>query len=237
MQTYKLSLKRRQTGKAGKRLLGQNDIRGVVYGHDLESVPLVGDYQTVRRVLSQAGTSHIIKLEIDEAEGIDVLVKELDHEPVSNRLCHFDLLALKKGQKISVEVPIELKGEAPAAKFGHVVHQLIDNLEVYTTPDKIPESFVVDISTLSEVGDTIHVSDLNFDAAVEIDGGLLEQPIVKIDEVRELEVEDTTAEEEVSADDIPSEHGEEEAEAGAEDEAKPAEDSADTNPGQPEGKS
>lgn len=207
MQSFKLSLKRRPTGKTGRRQLDANAIQGVVYGPGIEAVPLVGDYQTVQRTLKQAGTSHIIQLDIDEADRLDVLVKELDHEPVSNRLRHFDLLALKKGEKINVEVPIVLVGESPAAKLGNVVHQLLDSLEVHTTPDNIPESFTVDISGLSEVGDTVHVSDLDIDQAVEIEAGLLEQPIVKIDEVRELEVEDVA--EEVAADEIPADHGEE----------------------------
>jgi len=223
MQTYKLSLKRRQTGKAARKTVSDREIMGVVYGQGLETTPLVGDYRTVKKILDQAGTSRIIKLDIDGGEPIDVLVKDLDHEPVSNVLRHFDLLALKKGEKIDVEIPVVLIGEAPAAKLGHVVHQLIDNLEVRTTPDNIPESIEVDISNLNEVGDTIHVNDLKFEGDLEIEEGWLEQPIVKIDEVRELEVEDTT--EEVSADDVPSEHGEEEEEVSADessdDEGKP----------------
>ena len=212
MQTFSLSLKRRNTGKAGKKELADDQVRGIVYGPGMDSVPLVGDYQTVRRVLEKAGTSHVIRLDIDQGDSLDVLVKDLDHEPVSNRLRHFDLLALKKGEKINVEVPIELIGESPAVKLGNVVHQLLDSLEVHTTPDKIPEAFKVDLNNLSEVGDTVYVRDLEFDDEVEVEEGLLEQPIVKIDEVRELEIEDTT--EEVAADEIPSEHGEEEAEEG-----------------------
>ncbi|HEX9679589.1 MAG TPA: 50S ribosomal protein L25 [Candidatus Saccharimonadales bacterium] len=220
MQTYHLNLRRRRTGRAGKKELSDTDVRGVVYGHGMESVPLVGDYQTVIKVLDQAGTSHIIKLDIDNAEAIDVLVKDLDHEPVSNQLRHFDLMALKKGEKIDVEVPVVLTGEAPAVKLGHVVHQLINELEVRTLPANIPESFEVDISGLSEIGDTVHVSDLTIDSEVEIDEGLLEQPIVKVDEVREFVEEDIA--EELSADDVPSERGEEEGDA----EAKDGEESA-----------
>lgn len=225
MQTFRLNLRRRQTGRAGKKELSDTDIRGVVYGHGMESVPLVGDYQTVIKVLDQAGTSHIIKLDIDDSEAIDVLVKELDHEPVSNRLRHFDLLALKKGEKIDVDVPVELIGEAPAVKLGHVVHQMIDSMEVRTLPANIPESFDVDISGLTEIGDTIYVKDLKIEEGVEIDEGMLEQPIVKIDEVRELEVEDVT--EELTADDVPSEHGEEEEGDGEGQEGEASADSSD----------
>ena len=230
MQSFSLSLKRRNTGKAGKKALAEDQVRGVVYGPGIDSVPLVGDYQTVRRVLDQAGTSHVIKLDIDDSDSLDVLVKDLDHEPVSNRLRHFDLLALKKGEKINVEVPVELIGESPAVKLGNVVHQLIDSLEVHTTPDKIPESFKVDLSNLNEVGDTVYVRDLEMEDEVEVEEGLLEQPIVKIDEIRELEVEDTT--EEVAADEIPSEFGEKEGEA---EEGEPSEGKDESSEGEPGG--
>lgn len=227
MKTLSLELSKRTTGKAGRKDRTAADLYGVVYGPGLEPMPVSGNYQTVSKLLREAGTSHIIKLTVDESEPLEVLVKELDHEPISNNIRHFDLLALKKGEKINVEVPIELVGESPATKLGNVVHQLIDSLEIHTTPDKIPESFTVDISGLSEVGDTVHVSDLDMDEDIEIEEGWLEQPIVKIDEVRELEVEDTTAEE-VSADEVPSERGADEEGEEAEGEEKSADsDSAD----------
>jgi len=218
MQNFKLSLKRRTSGKAARREFGEQDLLGVVYGQGLKTTPLVGERKSVSKVLDEAGTSHIIQLVVDDQPPLNVLVKDLDHDPVTNTLRHFDLHAVKKGEKIDVEVPVELVGEAPAAKLGLVVHQLIDALEVRTDPAHIPEKFEINISGLSEVGDTIHVSDLSVDQNVELDEDLLQQPIVKIDEIHELKVEDETAEAEAA--DVEAEHGAEgeegegEAEAG-----------------------
>lgn len=205
MQTFKLNLRRREVGKVAKKTLTPQDLRGVVYGHGIDTTPVMGEWQAVSRILEEAGTSHIIELTVDEDQPMNVLLKDTDHDPISNRLRHFDLHAVKKGEKIDVEVPVHLVGEAPAAKLGLVVHQLIDTLEVRTDPSHIPESFDIDISGLAEVNDTIHVSDITLDEHVEIDDGLLEQPIVKVDEVEELVVEDLTAE--TSAEDVKSEHG------------------------------
>lgn len=204
MQSFKLNLKRRQTGKAGRRTLDERDLRGVVYGHGLETMPVSGEARLINKVLDAAGTSHIIELTVDEGQPMNVLVKELDHDPVTNELRHFDLHAVKKGEKIDVEVPVVLVGEAPAAKLGLVVHQLIDKLEVRTDPAHIPESFEIDISALTEVDDAVHVSDIRLPEGVELDENLLEQPIVKVDEVLELVVEDTS---EVDVADVDAEHG------------------------------
>lgn len=208
MQTYKLSLKRRSSGKTARKEFSEADLLGVVYGHGVETTPVVGDRKTVAKVLDEAGTSHIIELTVDDQSPLNVLVKDLDHDPVSNNLRHFDLHAVKKGDKIDVVVPVVLIGEAPAAKLGLAVHQLIDELEVRTDPANIPEQFEVDINHLTEVGDTIHVSDLRVDDTVELSEDLLQQPIVKIDEIHELKVEDETAE--TSVEDVEAEHGSEE---------------------------
>lgn len=217
MQTFKLNLQRRQTGKDGRRGLSPNDIRGVVYGHGIETIPLLGDYQSVQRTLDEAGTSHIIELTVED-KSYNVLVKELDFEPVSKRLRHFDLHAVRKGEKIDVVVPVVLVGEAPAAKLGLVVHQMIDELEVRTDPAHIPESFEIDISQLTQVDDTIHVSDIKLPEGVELEENLREQPIVKVDPIQELVVEDTT---EASVEDVEAEHGAEDGDVaeGAEGEA------------------
>ena len=204
MQSFKLNLKRRQTGKAGRRTLAEHDLRGVVYGHGLETMPVSGEARLINKVLDAAGTSHIIELIVDDGQPLNVLVKDLDHDPVTNELRHFDLHAVKKGEKIDVEVPVVLVGEAPAAKLGLVVHQLIDKLEVRTDPAHIPESFEIDVSGLTEVDDAIHVSDIRLPEGVELDENLLEQPIVKVDEVLELVVEDTS---EVDVADVDAEHG------------------------------
>src|SRR5690606_10755140 len=154
---------------------------GVVYGHGVDSIPVEGDWQTVNKLLHEAGTSHILKLVIDDGKPVEALLKDIDFDPVTNQMRHFDLYVIKKGEKIHAEVPIELSGDAPAARTGLLIHQLLDEIEVVTLPASLPESFIVDISHLTEVGDTVHVSDLTLPEGVEVDEDMLEQPIVKVD--------------------------------------------------------
>lgn len=217
MQTYTLKLSSRESGKNAAQELRNKNAIGVVYGHGIETTPVQGDWQKVNSLLQTAGTSHIIQLEIDGAKAREAVLKDIDFDPVTNQMRHFDLYVVKKGEKIHAEVPVIIEGNAPAAQKGLLVHQLIDAIEVVTLPSSLPESFTVDISQLSEVGDSIYVSDLKIEEGVEISEDLLEQPIIKIDAPREEEevVEET---ESVDADEIPSEHGgDEEGESESED--------------------
>lgn len=211
MQSFNLELAKRPAGKDGARQKSDSQIYGVVYGHGLESTPVSGDRKLFEKLIKEAGTSHIIKLTIDGDKSHNALLKDLEYNPVTNKVRHFDFITIKAGEKITAEIPVILEGESPAVKVGNMVHQLIDSIEVTTVPSKLPESFIIDISKLVEVGDVVHVSDLNIDPEIEVDPEILEQPIVKIDAQREMEIEEETPVEiadEVA--EVPSEHGAEE---------------------------
>jgi large subunit ribosomal protein L25 len=163
MQSYSLKVSKRPSTKIARRQRTNREIFGVVYGSGIEPIPVVGVSSEVNKTLIAAGTSRIIKLSIDDETKIDVLLKDSSNNPVTNELRHFDLLAVKKGEKINVEIPIILVGESPATKLGHVIHQLMDSVEVKTEPSDIPESIEVDISTLIEVGDSIMLNQVKID--------------------------------------------------------------------------
>lgn len=208
MQTFSLNLAKRASGKAAKKERNEEQVFGVVYGHGIDSTAVVADHRELITIFKETGTNRIVDITIDGKEKYPALFKEIDNDPVSGRMRHFDLYVIKRGEKINAEVPIELVGESPATRFGNLVHQLLDKVEVAAIPSKLPEQFTVDISKLEEVGDSIHVADLpagGDDYEVLTDKEL---PIVKIDEPRQIEEEEVPEEEEVGeAGEVPSEHG------------------------------
>jgi large subunit ribosomal protein L25 len=208
MQQISLNVKSREASKAARRNRSDGEIFGVIYGHGIDPTPVLGVAGIVRKTLKTAGTNHVIAVTIDDNQPVEALVKARDYEPVSNDLRHFDLYVVKKGEKVDVEIPVVLVGEAPAAKLGLVVNQFIEVIDIRTVPSKIPESIEVDVSGLAELGDHIMLSDITLDEAIEVDEELLEQAIVRIDEIEELVVEDENAD--VSPDDVTSEQGSEE---------------------------
>jgi large subunit ribosomal protein L25 len=217
MVSNKLTLQRRDSGTTTRKAIARGQLIGVLYGHGIDSQPVTGELKTVRKVLEDAGTSQLIDVTL-EKETHQALLKDLDINPVTNEIRHFDLYAIKKGEKITTDIPIELVGDAPAGKTGLIINQLLSNLEITTLPAHLPEEFSIDISKLAEVGDSIHVSDLELGEKVEVAEELLKQPIVQVEAPREEEPEPET-EDVVDAADVPSEHGSEDDTEGGEETA------------------
>ncbi len=209
MTPLKLEAVKRQVGKKGRKALSNDQLPGVVYGRSFPSTPVTVDRRALEKLVREVGTSQLFDLEIKGSKSQSALIKDLDRDPVSGSLRHFDAYIIKKGEKITTEIPIHLVGEAPAAKLGLLIHQQLDQLEVTVDPTKLPEAFEVNIADLQEVGDSIRVRDLNLSGDLEVAEELLDQPIVKVDAPREIEEEpeEEVAEEAESAADVPSEHG------------------------------
>lgn len=106
--------------------------------------------------------THLISLEIEGHEEYECILKDIQFDPVTDKVIHFDLLGLTKGEKIQLEVPVQLTGSPIGVKEGGIIQHTMHKLEVECLPRNIPESIVIDISEL-KLGDSIHVSDLHFD--------------------------------------------------------------------------
>ena len=168
-----------------------DSIPGVVYGPEMkQNAHIAVEYNELNKVLNEAGSNKIVQL---KASGQDhdheALFKDVQYDPVTNRVIHFDMYAIKRGQKIKAEIPVVLVGEAPAVLRGATLTQVIDEIEVECIPSKLPESFEIDVSGLEEIGNSISTDDIPKDEDVEL---LVEEhlTIAKIEEVHELKVED-----------------------------------------------
>ena len=78
----------------------------VYYAKDVETKHFTTEYQNFRRAFNKAGKSTIIDLHDEKGEDFQVLVHEIQYNPVTDEIIHVDLKAIKKGQKIQTEVPI-----------------------------------------------------------------------------------------------------------------------------------
>ena len=135
-------------------------IPAIVYGARVEntiiSVPSV-DFQ---KVLKEAGESSTILLDL-EGKKIDVLIHDLQVDPVRGFPIHVDFLAVDMNKTVEVEIPLEFTGVAPAEKTGlgtlvKVLHEVI----IEALPKDLPHNIAVDLSTLETLDDQIRVSDI-----------------------------------------------------------------------------
>jgi len=149
-------------GKKVKHLRRQGITPVHLFGHGIESLALQCDTNQLERVLAQAGQTGLISLKIDRKKKLRaVVVREFDRDWRRGQLLHVDFYQVKMGEKIKLEVPVVLVGEAPALKSkANMLEHELGTLTVECFPAKIPTSIEVDISSFTEPGQAIRVKDI-----------------------------------------------------------------------------
>jgi len=187
-------------GKKVRFLRRQGIIPAHLFGHNFESVALQCDAAQLKRVLVQAGKTRLISLKLDKAKRPrNVVAREIQRNPLTGELLHVDFYQVRMAEKIKVDVPIVLVGEAPALKSKeNMLLQELNNLTIECLPDQIPPSIELDVSPLTEAEQAIHVKDiiLGEGIAVLIDP---EHMVVKISSRPVEKIEEVVAEEVVEA--------------------------------------
>ena len=159
--------KRERTGtKSLKSLREEGFIPGVVYGKKDESTPIKLSMKEFKKTFKEAGESAIIQLKGLEDEK-DVLIQDVDFEPVRGEPRHVDFYAIERGKKLTVSVPLEFVGEAPAVKeLGGILIKVMHELEIEVLPRDLPQSIEADISVIKDFGTSLHIKDLKLSDGV-----------------------------------------------------------------------
>jgi large subunit ribosomal protein L25 len=170
----------RTTGSpASRRLRAEGHIPGVLYGHGMSPLSLTIERRELRLALSgAAGANTVLDLQVD-GKSYPAVIKEMQRHPIRRTVNHIDFLQVNMNEEITVSVPLRLEGEAKAvANNGGLVDPAVDSIEVTTTPNNMPNEFVVDITNM-QIGDIIRLADLPMPSGVTAHGDP-EMPIVTI---------------------------------------------------------
>jgi len=134
---------------AARRVRADAKIPAVVYGAGKETATIMVDPRQVLRILhSESGHNTIFDLALNR-ERVKAMIVDWQFEPIKGRLLHVDLLRIAMDRKLTVTVPIALKGEAAGVKQqGGILEQLLREIEIECLPGNIPKSIDVDISHL-----------------------------------------------------------------------------------------
>ncbi len=152
---------RAETGKnSNRRLRSQGLIPGVLYGNEIENKSISVDPKEVISILtSDSGQNTIFKVKVGKT-GVDVLIKDYVLDPVKGNLIHIDLLAVNLSDVMTFQVHIHIVGEAIGVKdFGGVIEHVLREVDVECKASDVPESIVVDISSLG-LNEQVRVKDL-----------------------------------------------------------------------------
>jgi len=187
--------KRNVLGKKTRFLRRQGITPAHLFGHGIESLPLQCDTATLKRIVARAGTTRLVTLEIEgDQQPRKVFMREIQSDATSGALLHVDLYQVRLKERIKVDVPIVLVGEARAlrGKGRSLIHG-VTSLSIECLPDKVPPQIEVDLSPLTDVDQAIHVSDIVLDPDITVFTDR-EQPVVKVIEVRAEKEEAVVAE-------------------------------------------
>ena len=134
---------------ASYRIRRTGSIPAILYGEGLESMPLVLAKKDVIKILkSDLGLNTLFKIAFG-AEERDVMIKDVQIDPVSDEVLHADLIQIDMPKAIRVAVPVELIGEAVGVKTeGGFIDFMTRELTVECLPALIPEHFAVDVTAL-----------------------------------------------------------------------------------------
>ncbi len=161
MKTIELGAERRElTSKGVRRQLRLGGrIPAVVYGGKKDSSVLSIDQKQLFQVLKGHGTNVIMNIMID-GQGEVVLLKDVQRDVVSHNVVHVDFQRISMTQKLEVNVPLHIKGEAPGVKLsGGILEHILRELRVTSLPGDIPDGITIDVSSL-QLNQGIKVKDI-----------------------------------------------------------------------------
>lgn len=167
----KINLKldvRELRGKKVTHLRQQGNVPGVVYGHGFDPILVQAEYNTLEKVVREAGKHTPVHITVDSKKKI-ALIKDIEYSPVKSRIQHISLHAVKASDVVNAEVPIHLVGvgESPAEKAGLIILQAIETVEVKAKPADLPEALEVSVEGLSTNDDKITIADITLPEGVD----------------------------------------------------------------------
>jgi large subunit ribosomal protein L25 len=184
--TKLIARKRELQGSANaRRMRKTGSLPGVIYGDGAEAIPIQIDTHAFEQLLHHhASETMLLEVEIEGEGSTSVLVKDVQHHPVTSELVHVDMLKVAADKPIQVEIPLDVNGEAAGVKAGGVLELIMHSVAVECLPGDLVESLEIDVSEL-EIGTSLYVSDIKLGAKLR----LLSDPEAIIVSVAEPRVE------------------------------------------------
>jgi large subunit ribosomal protein L25 len=190
---------RESSGKShARRLRRSGQIPCVLYGIEKDSVQLSLPQREFEKLLSETRSVFVVDYADKKQRTV---VKEIQYHPVKGSMIHVDLIRVKAGQELTVSVPLKFVGNAVGVKMGGIFQEIRAELEITCLPKYLPDELEIDITNL-EIGDSIHIRDLNFEhITIHAEPDLTICSIVVPKKVEELlpEAEEEEGEEEEAA--------------------------------------
>lgn len=167
-QIILIANKRTMLGKKTESIRRIGKLPGVLYGHDLPSVPIEISEKDFTKAFKKAGESTLVNLVVD-GESKPVIIHEVQSHYLTGHPIHVDFYAVRMDEKLHAKIPLHFVGESAAVKnLGGVLFKNHQEVEVECFPTDLPPFIEVDVSSLNSFEDIIRVSNLNVSDKVKI---------------------------------------------------------------------
>jgi len=168
MDAITLQATPRTAGKAHARAARRNlEVPCILYGAGVEENVLFQVHELALRPLIYTAEKHVADIVVDGTT-YNAILKSVVMHPVTDRPFHADFVALKRGEKLKMSIPLHFTGVAPAIKTGLVLSTSRHEVEIEVLPKNIPGFIEVSLDGLAGVEDAIRVSDLVLPEGVEV---------------------------------------------------------------------
>ncbi|MGL4648682.1 MAG: 50S ribosomal protein L25 [Caldilineaceae bacterium] len=136
--------------KKARHLRNEGLIPAIAYGPGKTPVSLVVEEKALESALRHGGSSQLIEVNVSDGSKHNVLVREVQREPIYHRAVHVDMYLVRMDQKQQVSVPLVTVGKPTSLVTGIMVLQTHEMIEIEALPADIPAAVEVDITNLSD---------------------------------------------------------------------------------------
>ncbi len=169
MAEFTLQVKTRE--QAGKDLYTARKrglVPSVMYGHGVAPQMFWLQYLDFSKLYNKAGESSIVEIVPEDGKALNVIISDVQFDPLSNRFTHVDFFKVRMDEKLEAHIPLEFIGEAPAVReLGGILVKPLEEIQVKCLPKDLPHSLTIDLSVLQILGSHIQIKNIKMPAGVE----------------------------------------------------------------------
>lgn len=157
---------RTETGtRASKKVRREGSIPAAIYGSSVDTVSVVFNRREFETILREVGANGVFTIDVEGGEEYQVFVKDQTNAAIKDEVYHIDLQAFLKGEKVVMDIPVYLEGEAELEDA--VANQALTEIQIEVAPASAPSEYYVNVADL-EIGDSITVADMELEGDIEV---------------------------------------------------------------------
>ncbi len=172
-----------------KQNAGQEQVAAELYGAGIANQHLFLDETELGKVLAKVNQAALIDLTIDGQAAVPVLIREIQREPLKNKILHVDFMQINPERRVVVNIDLVPVGKSPAiSNLGATLIKNTQMLTIECLPQDLISKVEVDLSKLAAMDDVIRVENLILPAGITVKSGPRD-PVFSLAAPRKVTVE------------------------------------------------